>query len=99
MILKQVTILASVLLIPVLGLADNASDAEAQLKKHPTYQHGYLSKEASLSSFELPEGYKLELVLSSERGIRHSTRFPVEKRGELLVRHSQPGTIVEVIQV
>lgn len=64
MIIKQVISLASVLSIPVLGLADNASDAEALLKKHPTYQQGYLSKEASLSSFELPEGYELELVLS-----------------------------------
>lgn len=46
------------------SFADNASDAAAQLEKFPTYQTGYLSKEASLKSFELPEGYELELVLS-----------------------------------
>lgn len=64
MVLKKVTTLASILLAPMLMGADNASDAAAQLKKFPTYQQGYLSKEASLSSFELPEGYELELVLS-----------------------------------
>ena len=44
--------------------ADNAKQAEEQLKKFPTYQTGYLSKEDSLKSFQLPEGYELELVLS-----------------------------------
>jgi len=61
---KQLIPIALSLLTPMLGLADNVSDAEAQLEKHPTYQHGYLSKEDALSSFELPEGYALELVLS-----------------------------------
>lgn len=56
--------IAATCLAPVGSFADNASDADAQLKKHPTYQHGYLSKEDSLNSFELPEGYRLELVLS-----------------------------------
>ena len=44
--------------------ADNRADAAAQLKKFPAYQTGYLSKEASLKSFKVPEGFKLELVLS-----------------------------------
>ncbi len=44
--------------------ADNAARAAEQLEKFPTYQTGYLSKDASLKSFELPEGYALELVLS-----------------------------------
>ncbi|MEJ6700980.1 MAG: discoidin domain-containing protein [Akkermansiaceae bacterium] len=58
-------ILLAVALIPAASLrADNASQAAEQLKKFPTYQTGYLDKEASLKSFELPEGYELELVLS-----------------------------------
>lgn len=38
--------------------------AEEQLKKFPTYQTGFLSKEESLKSIEVPEGYELQLVLS-----------------------------------
>lgn len=44
--------------------ADNASDATDQLKKHPSYQTGYLSKEESTTSFVVPDGYELQLVLS-----------------------------------
>jgi mono/diheme cytochrome c family protein/glucose/arabinose dehydrogenase len=61
---KQLIPIALSILAHTLGHADNASKAEAQLEKHPTYQQGYLSKTDSLKSFELPEGYKLELVLS-----------------------------------
>lgn len=61
---KQLISIALSLMAHTMGLADNASDAAAQLEKYPTYQKGYLSKADSLSSFELPEGYSLELVLS-----------------------------------
>ncbi len=54
----------AVLLSSTASYADNAAQAAEQLEKFSTYQTGYLGKEKSLKSFELPEGYKLELVLS-----------------------------------
>jgi len=41
-----------------------AASVSAEAPGEKIYQQGYLSKEESLKSIELPEGYKLELILS-----------------------------------